>query len=137
MTFWNCLRSETLRRAQALLRMFRRQTVPVRPLTVLPPQHFVPRVLPQGRTVLQDGREISIYPGEADIRFPVELYAQAINRGAARDAEWAHVIMADRQITEQVFQDLFPSSPAQSPQEPDAPLPEFLVHTMKDRRAWR
>ncbi len=141
MTLWTRLRR---RAVGAILRIFGRQTAPVHPLPLVP-QRIEPLPLPLERTVTADGRTLTllgraaieppqsppgplatspgrITPGEAlpEARFPAEIYVNAMNRGVARDAQWAHVVIADRSI--------FDGPPPSPPDSGRVPPPEFLLH---------
>jgi hypothetical protein len=121
MKFWN-----QLRRALSLLRIFRRQTLPVRPLALLPNRPFIPCPLPLEKTVYENGMTIDMFSREPGGDFLFRIYGDAFGRGVARDAEWAHLVKAASGSALETFERIFPSSP---PERMDAEERHFILHS--------
>jgi hypothetical protein len=136
MKIWARVRAEALRRIQALLRIFGRVTVERKPLQVLVPERVELPVLPLEQVIHEPGRELFLLGQEKKDSFPIKLYTDAFNHGPARNAEWAHLITADRELSDQVLGEIFLASPTEttiaSPKEPGL-QPYFLLHSTPDR----
>lgn len=97
--------------ARHLLHLFRRQTAPIQPLSVLATPAQVPLPFPWQQTISKEGRTTSFFSRDPATPFPEHIYTDAFRGGAAGMAEWGHVVEADAGLAREVFGAYLPPVP--------------------------